>query len=84
MFNLLSSHDVYRFINECNKDVDRFLLGYAFIFMHIGSPCVYYGDEIGLEGNFDPDNRRCFIWDEDKWNKKIRNTIKDLQRNQIC
>ena len=78
MFNLLSSHDVYRFINECNKDVDRFLLGYAFIFMHIGSPCVYYGDEIGLEGNFDPDNRRCFIWDEDKWNKKIRNTIKDL------
>ena len=78
MFNLLSSHDIYRFINECNKDVDRFLLGYAFIFMHIGSPCVYYGDEIGLEGNFDPDNRRCFIWDEDKWNKKIRNTIKDL------
>ena len=78
MFNLLSSHDVYRFINECNKDVDRFLLGYSFIFMHIGLPCVYYGDEIGLEGNFDPDNRRCFIWDEEKWNLTIRNKIKEL------
>lgn len=78
MFNLLSSHDVHRFINECKKDVDSFLLGYSFIFMHIGSPCIYYGDEIGLEGGYDPDNRRCFIWDENKWNKKIRNCLKEL------
>ena len=78
MFNLLSSHDVFRFMNECKKDVDLFLLGYSFIFMHIGAPCVYYGDEIGLEGGYDPDNRRCFIWDEKKWNLKIRNLIKEL------
>lgn len=78
MLNLLSSHDVYRFLTECNKDVDKFLMGYAFIFTHIGVPCIYYGDEIGLEGGYDPDSRRCFIWDENKWNLKIRETLKRL------
>ena len=63
---------------SCKKDEDKFSLGYAFIFMHLGIPCIYYGDEIGMEGNYDPDSRRCFIWDEDKWNKKIYETIKKL------
>lgn len=29
-----------------------------------GSPCIYYGDEAGLEGFEDPFNRRFFPWDE--------------------
>ena len=32
-----------------------------------GVPCIYYGDEAGLEGYEDPLNRRCFPWgDEDR------------------
>lgn len=32
-----------------------------------GSPCIYYGDEAGLEGHEDPFNRRFFPWgDEDE------------------
>lgn len=27
-----------------------------------GVPCVYYGDEAGMEGCEDPFNRRCFPW----------------------
>ena len=27
-----------------------------------GSPCVYYGDEIGMQGYEDPFNRRYFAW----------------------
>ena len=27
-----------------------------------GMPLIYYGDEIGLEGDVDPDNRRAFDW----------------------
>lgn len=27
-----------------------------------GVPCVYYGDEAGLEGNGDPFNRACYPW----------------------
>ena len=48
------------------------------MFMYIGIPCLYYGDEIGLEGGYDPDSRRCFIWDNNKWNNKIYKYIKDL------
>jgi glycosidase len=29
-----------------------------------GAPCIYYGDEIGMEGGKDPDCRRTFPWDE--------------------
>lgn len=28
-----------------------------------GCPCIYYGDEVGLEGFEDPFNRRYFPWD---------------------
>lgn len=28
-----------------------------------GCPCIYYGDEVGLQGFEDPFNRRCFPWD---------------------
>jgi glycosidase len=30
-----------------------------------GLPCVYYGDEAGLEGGLDPFNRGCFPWGEE-------------------
>ena len=29
-----------------------------------GAPCIYYGDEVGMEGGHDPDCRRAFPWDE--------------------
>lgn len=30
-----------------------------------GIPCVYYGDEAGLEGYEDPFNRRCYPWGQE-------------------
>lgn len=41
-----------------------------------GIPCVYYGDEIGMEGFEDPFNRRCYPWGEGdkellKWYKQL-------------
>ncbi|MDO4648972.1 MAG: alpha-amylase family glycosyl hydrolase, partial [Eubacteriales bacterium] len=32
-----------------------------------GSPTVYYGDEVGLTGFTDPDNRRTFPWGREDW-----------------
>jgi glycosidase len=37
---------------------ERMALGYALLFTNRGIPLVYYGDEIGLAGAGDPDNRR--------------------------
>ena len=30
-----------------------------------GVPCVFYGDEAGMEGGGDPFNRRCYPWGEE-------------------
>ncbi len=37
-----------------------------------GAPCTYYGDEIGLEGGRDPDNRRAFPVEEARWDHDLR------------
>jgi alpha-glucosidase len=41
------------------------------LFAYPGVPCIYYGDEIGLEGGRDPDCRRCFDWDRAQWNAEL-------------
>lgn len=38
--------------------VDKLALAYAFVLTSRGLPLLYYGDEIGLAGSGDPDNRR--------------------------
>ncbi len=38
------------------------LLLFLFLFGYPGTPCIYYGDEAGLEGYRDPFNRRTFPW----------------------
>ena len=30
----------------------------------VGTPCIYYGDEIGMVGYMDPFNRWCFQWEK--------------------
>lgn len=44
----------------------------------VGAPMIYYGDEIGLTGGADPDNRRTFNWDSTTWNTDIFNLYKNL------
>ena len=41
----------------------KLLLGYAMIFTLPGVPCIYYGDEIAMQGYRDPFNRAFFRWD---------------------
>ena len=51
------------------KDVNKAILREAVIMQMtwIGAPTIYYGDEAGLCGFTDPDNRRTFPWgNEDK------------------
>lgn len=58
-WNLLDSHDTYRFFTQVNKNKNRALLGAAIQMFYQGTPCLYYGDELPLEGGYDPDCRRC-------------------------
>ena len=64
LFNLLGSHDTDRFVTLCGGDRAKLRLAYTLLFTVRGAPVIYYGDELGLEGHNDPDNRRCLPWDE--------------------
>jgi cyclomaltodextrinase / maltogenic alpha-amylase / neopullulanase len=59
MFNLVGTHDTIRIKRRLKDDVRRVKLAYVFMFVSSGAPNIYYGDEIGLTGEHDPDNRRC-------------------------
>ncbi|KRP09955.1 MAG: hypothetical protein ABR94_04070 [Sphingobacteriales bacterium BACL12 MAG-120802-bin5] len=52
---------------------------HAFIMTIPGIPIVYYGDEIGMPGAGDPDNRRMMDFDHMGPNEiTVRNTLKKL------
>jgi len=78
LVNIISTHDTPRFLTLCNGDEKRFELAVVFQFTFPGVPLIYYGDEIGMEGEGDPDCRRPMIWDEAKWNKKTLELYKFL------
>lgn len=54
----------------------RLLLGYAMIFTLPGVPCVYYGDEIGMQGYRDPFNRAYFDWNSTE--ERVRGPLRTL------
>jgi len=64
MLNLLGSHDTARPMTVAKGDVDSLKLMATLQFTFEGAPCIYYGDEIGMEGGKDPDCRRCYPWDK--------------------
>jgi len=42
---------------------ERMALGFTVILTIPGAPLIYYGDEVGMPGAGDPDNRRFMQWD---------------------
>ena len=77
--NLLSSHDVKRFLNRCGNEEDG-ILGAIFLQATFpGIAGIYYGDEVGLGGADDPFNREPFPWhSEESWNSTILDYTKKL------
>jgi neopullulanase len=69
--NLLSSHDMPRFLTLVREDKNALKLATLFQMTFPGAPSVYYGDEVGMEGGPDPDSRRSFRWDEDGWDEDL-------------
>jgi len=76
--NLLDSHDMPRFLSCASGDKDSLKLAWLFIMTTSGAPCIYYGDEIGLDGGHDPDCRKSFPWDESNWDKGLLGYAKDV------
>ncbi len=76
--NILTSHDTPRIYNILRNDERRVALALAMLFTLPGVPTLYYGDEIGLAGGHDPDNRRGMVWEQERWHKCILKTIRRM------
>ncbi len=60
---LLGSHDTPRILNLCKGNKNLAMLAATLQLTWVGSPSIYYGDEIGMEGGVDPENRRGMNWE---------------------
>ena len=80
MFNLLDSHDTARFYTQIKKDSNRLLCAIATLIFLPGSFNLYYGTDILLEGEYDPDCRRTFDFSrlEDAEIKRFQTSLKEL------
>lgn len=58
--NLLGSHDAPRLRTVMGGDTAAVRLAMLLQFTLPGAPCIYYGDELAMEGHQDPDCRRSF------------------------
>ena len=69
--NLIDSHDTVRFLSQVGGNHKRLLLASLFQMTYVGAPAIYYGDEIAMEGQRDPDCRRPFLWNYDQDPKRV-------------
>jgi alpha-glucosidase len=64
MTNELGTHDTIRFATRCGAHLSLTELALIFQFTYVGTPGIYYGDEYGMQGGNDPDDRRTFDWSQ--------------------
>ena len=60
--NFLDNHDTPRFLRLTGGNQDKLLCALCAMVIFPGMPCVFYGTEIPLDGDGDPDCRKPFDW----------------------
>jgi neopullulanase len=60
LVTFFGNHDTKRFLSEAGASPERLKLAFVLLATLRGMPEIYSGDEIGMEGGDDPDNRRDF------------------------
>ncbi len=84
MMNILDSHDTVRILTTLRYNKNLLKISFALLMILNGHPTIYYGDEVGLGGNSDPDCRRPFPWERvgSSLNEFFRN-ITALRRDYV-
>lgn len=78
MLNLLGSHDTERVVTRHGGDLAAATLSYTLLLTAEGAPMIYYGDEVGLEGDNDPGCRGTMPWDETQWSTDLLDELRGL------
>lgn len=78
MFNMLDSHDTARLLTIAGEDKAVAQMTLAFTFLQHGSPCIYYGTEVGMTGENDPDCRKTMVWEKEHQDQAFLTFTKEL------
>ncbi len=62
LMNFLGTHDTTRILTSFDNDIDKLFLATIIQMTFPGVPSIFYGDEAGLTGVKDPENRKCYPW----------------------
>ena len=77
--NLLGSHDTPRALTMVGGDETALRLSLFLLLTFPGAPCLYYGDELGLDGGHDPECRQAMPWDQPEgWNEGLQRYVETL------
>ena len=60
LVTFIGNHDMKRFLTDAGGSPEKLKLGFSLLATLRGIPELYYGDEIGMAGGDDPDNRHDF------------------------
>ncbi|WP_155971366.1 glycoside hydrolase family 13 protein [Streptococcus ruminantium] len=71
LFNLLDSHDTERISTTAKGDKNAIKAALVALFFQVGSPCIYYGTEVGLSGGEDPDCRKVMPWKKEQQDEEL-------------
>jgi glycosidase len=77
-FNLLDSHDTPRALTVAGEDKLALRNAFTMLFLLPGSPCLYYGTELGMTGGGDPECRKPMVWNEKKQDRELLAFFKAL------
>lgn len=58
----IGTHDTARIYTELQENKPKLYLAIVLLVILPGVPCLYYGDEVKMTGQADPDNRAFFPW----------------------
>ncbi|HEX9879237.1 MAG TPA: glycoside hydrolase family 13 protein [Candidatus Binatia bacterium] len=77
--NFIASHDTPRALTVMGGDETAVRLALLYQMTYTGAPCVFYGEETGMEGGHDPLNRAGMPWQtKERWNLPLLEYTKRL------
>lgn len=89
-YNFIANHDFARALFKADGNVNNVMAAQILMMTYVGSPCIFYGDETGMEGipnpgvpganepGAAPTSFSSMNWDKNTWNKDIYGLQKSL------
>lgn len=72
LWNLIDSHDTDRFLTQAGGNRELLKLAAALQLLLPGMPMIYYGDEVGMEGQKKGSGcRRGMLWEEERQDPEL-------------